>query len=100
MLVLDVRVHVGALLRPITAVRALESGALAALVLEMSPESVSLLIDLAAVFADVTLRGLLRQLLLLVRLALVERLLDGQGVLQQRVFVPVGCKQARKETNV
>lgn len=101
-LVLDVRIHVGALLRPIAAVRALEPGALATLVFVMSPESVPLFVDLAAVLADVTLlRGLLRELLLLLlRLAPVVRLLEGQSLLEQRVFVPVCCKQARKETNV
>lgn len=90
-LVLDVRVHVGALLRPVTAVRTLEPGAFAAFVLVMSPESVPLLVDLAAVLADVTLRGLL------LLLAQVERLLEGQSLLEHRISVPVCCKQARKE---
>jgi len=65
---LDVRVHVGALFRPITAIRALKSRTFAALVLKVPPQSIPLLVDLAAVLTNMTL---LRKLLLLLSLLLL-----------------------------
>lgn len=105
-LVLNVRVHVGSLLGPITTVWTLKSWILAALVLKVPPQSVSLLVGLAAIFAHVTLRLLWKMLLLLLLLLAptillggcfpIERLMEDQTLLQCRVFVPVCCKQVRK----
>lgn len=85
MLVFDVGVHVGALLRAVATVRTLEPGALATLVLEVPPQSVPLLVNLAASFTEVTRRWLLRRFLrkLLLLLRLLARLLQIGGRLRK-----------------
>lgn len=104
-LVLNVWIQVGSLLRSIGAIRTLESGTLAALVLEVPPKSVSLLVNLAASLANVTQR-LLQNGLLLLMLFLMRHLRPRQMNIQSRlgrslVFAPVPCcKQVEYYTTV
>jgi hypothetical protein len=72
MAVLDMGVHVGALLGAIATVRALKSGRLATLVLEVTPQGVPLLVHLAAVLADVAEIGCGRRSPVLLKLVMLR----------------------------
>lgn len=113
--VFDVGVHVRPLFRSVATIRTLKPGTLATLILEVPPQSVPLLINFTADFANVALQRLLRKLLLLLRLLTMllpdgrlrknkgwknDRLRKDQGIPQRRIVLPVCCKQVRNETSM